>query len=66
VVRHDQGGFAWIAGAAYRSNEQRTSTGKCGQICDGGYYPDNYMISKEYFSTSFLRNSLLQIDAADR
>ena len=39
AFRHGRDGFVGIADAAYRSNEKRTSTGKCGQICGGPAVP---------------------------
>ena len=53
-----------MAGAAYRSNEQGTSTGKCGQIYDGISAPNNHMKYNVYFGLSLLRNWLLPTKAA--
>ena len=53
-----------MAGAAYRSYERRTSTGKYGQIYDATGVLSNHLITYAYFALSLLCNWLLRIKAA--
>src|SRR5258708_2845780 len=56
ALRHGRDGFCGIADAAYRSNEKRTSTGKCGQICGGLGLRNNYLISNGIFGLAVFTN----------
>jgi len=54
AFRHGRDGFCGIADAAYRSNEKRTSTAKCGQIRSERNIANNHLISNGYFHFSFV------------